>query len=98
MKVPDNTSAIPVSDGSPKNTATALLPPASRTVRTSAIAMFSQNRALMSAWLIWVFCVEASLVPRSISIGAKPTNAITMATRPKSWGLSKRARRIVEAS
>ena len=53
---------------------------------------------LISTWVMCVFCVDASLVPKSISIGAKPTSASTMATRPKSCGLRIRASRMVDAS
>src|SRR5262245_37633624 len=98
MNVSDDTSAMPLKAGSPKKAAINPLPPAKTAVNTMPIATLSQNSVLTSTSEIRVFCVEASEEPRSISIGASPTSARTMATRPKSSGLSSRANRIVDAT
>ena len=50
------TSAISVSDGSPKNARDATRSLAARTtVSTTPIAMLSQNTVLISAWVMCVF-------------------------------------------
>ena len=97
MNVLAETIVILTNLPSPKNHAMAGAIAATLPASSKPTATLIQNSVLICLWLIRARCTVGIDRPMSLKIPAKLTNTTVMATRPKSTGVSRRARIEIDA-